>query len=308
VTGKDEEIGAPREEEEELGDLGMAVLEVYDRLGAGDRGKEVRDKAPSQTTPAIPSSSEVATRTAPTATSGDTPADETDTLPETVDPTTIGHETCPICILDFEVGDVLRVLPCEGRHRFHQNCVDPWLLEMSSSCPLCREDFQTLEAMVQDTELASDRRRRRGRPSSGSSMSTSASTSGSRSRSNDRPAGESEDAEATGSYPGPTLETNNSPRDRTTSTTSNSRRRIRPPRLSSRYLRFAQTRRARASAEINPVPSLNNTETNRILGRSGNPQAPNRSNRSASTSGGSSVMSSGHDSEERHISHVDVLF
>lgn len=82
-----------------------------------------------------------------------------------VDPNAIGHETCPICILDFEPGDDLRVLPCDGRHRFHQACVDPWLLELSSSCPLCREggfckwhflmrsanllaDFLTLENMV----------------------------------------------------------------------------------------------------------------------------------------------------------------
>ena len=56
-----------------------------------------------------------------------------------VTPQTIGRETCPICIVDFEEGDDLRVLPCEGKHRFHQTCVDPWLLELSSSCPLCRE-------------------------------------------------------------------------------------------------------------------------------------------------------------------------
>jgi len=56
-----------------------------------------------------------------------------------VTPETIGRETCPICIVDFEEGDDLRVLPCEGKHRFHQACVDPWLLELSSSCPLCRE-------------------------------------------------------------------------------------------------------------------------------------------------------------------------
>ena len=53
-------------------------------------------------------------------------------------PEAIGTETCPICILDFEEGDDLRVLPCEGQHRFHQQCVDPWLLELSSSCPICR--------------------------------------------------------------------------------------------------------------------------------------------------------------------------
>jgi len=53
-------------------------------------------------------------------------------------PAAIGRETCPICIVDFEEGDDLRLLPCEGKHRFHQQCVDPWLLELSSSCPICR--------------------------------------------------------------------------------------------------------------------------------------------------------------------------
>ncbi|KAF9653243.1 hypothetical protein BDM02DRAFT_3087355 [Thelephora ganbajun] len=65
-----------------------------------------------------------------------------------VTPQTIGRETCPICIVDFEEGDDLRVLPCDGKHRFHQACVDPWLLELSSSCPLCREDFYALENMI----------------------------------------------------------------------------------------------------------------------------------------------------------------
>jgi hypothetical protein len=54
-------------------------------------------------------------------------------------PDAIGRETCPICIVDFEDGDAVRVLPCGGAHRFHQACVDPWLLELSSSCPICRQ-------------------------------------------------------------------------------------------------------------------------------------------------------------------------
>lgn len=63
-------------------------------------------------------------------------------------PASIGRETCPICIVDFEEGDDLRQLPCEGKHRFHQQCVDPWLLELSSSCPICRHDFLALETML----------------------------------------------------------------------------------------------------------------------------------------------------------------
>ncbi|KAG1766976.1 hypothetical protein EDD22DRAFT_799625, partial [Suillus occidentalis] len=70
-------------------------------------------------------------------------------------PEAIGRETCPICIVDFEEGDELRVLPCEGKHRFHQTCVDPWLLELSGSCPICRQDFHALETMLSGD--ASDR-------------------------------------------------------------------------------------------------------------------------------------------------------
>ncbi|KAF9049771.1 hypothetical protein BJ165DRAFT_947767 [Panaeolus papilionaceus] len=63
-------------------------------------------------------------------------------------PLSFGRETCPICIVDFEEGDDLRVLPCEGKHRFHQGCVDPWLLKLSSSCPICRQDFLALETIL----------------------------------------------------------------------------------------------------------------------------------------------------------------
>jgi len=64
---------------------------------------------------------------------------ETEAASADIDPAAIGTETCPICIVDFEEGDDLRVLPCDGKHRFHKDCVDPWLLELSSSCPICRE-------------------------------------------------------------------------------------------------------------------------------------------------------------------------
>jgi hypothetical protein len=63
-------------------------------------------------------------------------------------PDAIGRETCPICIIDFAEGDDLRLLPCEGKHAFHKECVDPWLLELSSSCPICRQDFQALETIL----------------------------------------------------------------------------------------------------------------------------------------------------------------
>lgn len=51
--------------------------------------------------------------------------------------------TCPICVCDFDEDDDIRVLPCDARHRFHQECVDPWLLNVSRFCPLCRWDLST---------------------------------------------------------------------------------------------------------------------------------------------------------------------
>ncbi len=63
-------------------------------------------------------------------------------------PEAIGRETCPICIVDFEDGDDVRVLPCEGKHVFHQTCVDPWLLELSSSCPICRHGTLALSSFL----------------------------------------------------------------------------------------------------------------------------------------------------------------
>lgn len=47
--------------------------------------------------------------------------------------------TCPICFENFEDDQILRILPC--KHRFHAKCVDPWLLNSSSHCPLCRVDL-----------------------------------------------------------------------------------------------------------------------------------------------------------------------
>ncbi|KAF2738158.1 hypothetical protein EJ04DRAFT_71245 [Polyplosphaeria fusca] len=47
---------------------------------------------------------------------------------------------CSICTDDFEKGQDIRVLPCN--HKFHPDCVDPWLLNVSGTCPLCRVDLR----------------------------------------------------------------------------------------------------------------------------------------------------------------------
>ncbi|KAK5129868.1 hypothetical protein LTR08_002745 [Meristemomyces frigidus] len=50
------------------------------------------------------------------------------------------NQGCSICTEDFEIGQDQRVLPCN--HRFHPACIDPWLLNVSGTCPLCRIDLR----------------------------------------------------------------------------------------------------------------------------------------------------------------------
>jgi hypothetical protein len=44
------------------------------------------------------------------------------------------HLGCTICTEDFTVGEDVRVLPCD--HKFHPACIDPWLVNVSGTCPL----------------------------------------------------------------------------------------------------------------------------------------------------------------------------
>ncbi|KAK3387677.1 hypothetical protein B0H63DRAFT_163293 [Podospora didyma] len=50
------------------------------------------------------------------------------------------HLGCSICTEDFTVGEDVRVLPCD--HKFHPPCIDPWLINVSGTCPLCRLDLR----------------------------------------------------------------------------------------------------------------------------------------------------------------------
>ncbi|CAI6340657.1 unnamed protein product [Periconia digitata] len=57
---------------------------------------------------------------------------------------------CSICTDDFEKGQDLRVLPCN--HKFHPECVDPWLLNVSGTCPLCRVDLRPVTSNTSEDE------------------------------------------------------------------------------------------------------------------------------------------------------------
>ncbi|KAI8868355.1 hypothetical protein GQ42DRAFT_125382 [Ramicandelaber brevisporus] len=69
---------------------------------------------------------------------GDTPVHPLQAAP----PTSTVHESCSICIEEFAVDDIVRVLP-SCRHVFHSACIDPWLTATSALCPLCKADTRT---------------------------------------------------------------------------------------------------------------------------------------------------------------------
>ncbi|OAL24018.1 hypothetical protein AYO20_10763 [Fonsecaea nubica] len=61
-----------------------------------------------------------------------------------------GQLGCSICTEDFKKGEEVRVLPCN--HKFHPDCIDPWLLNVSGTCPLCRIDLRPQTQEIEGEE------------------------------------------------------------------------------------------------------------------------------------------------------------
>lgn len=50
------------------------------------------------------------------------------------------REFCSICMLSFQVGEMIKLLPCNRKHIFHKPCIDKWLSH-NKSCPTCRKEI-----------------------------------------------------------------------------------------------------------------------------------------------------------------------
>ncbi|KAF1974737.1 hypothetical protein BU23DRAFT_90010 [Bimuria novae-zelandiae CBS 107.79] len=85
--------------------------------------------------------------------SGIAPAAAAVVTPTNADASADGGLGCSICTDDFEKGQDIRVLPCN--HKFHPECVDPWLLNVSGTCPLCRVDLRPTTTHDSSTSDAS---------------------------------------------------------------------------------------------------------------------------------------------------------
>ncbi len=67
-------------------------------------------------------------------------------------------DSCVICMCDFEDGERVTCLPCG--HSFHKGCIEPWLIQKSALCPICKQsilptgDHRSLEEILQEGDGA----------------------------------------------------------------------------------------------------------------------------------------------------------
>lgn len=51
-------------------------------------------------------------------------------------------DLCAICTDEFKEKEMVRVMPCNDSHNFHQDCIDRWLVH-KDACPLCGLSIKT---------------------------------------------------------------------------------------------------------------------------------------------------------------------
>ncbi|PPJ57395.1 hypothetical protein CBER1_01397 [Cercospora berteroae] len=146
-TGGDQTVAKPTEIELENGQQHGPVEYVGDQATTTRGATDSTDNGAGNSTT---SESSGQTSNTGAAAGGIAPADNTTERSASATPDESSNQGCSICTEDFEVGEDQRVLPCD--HRFHPACIDPWLLNVSGTCPLCRIDLRPPEA-AEDAEV-----------------------------------------------------------------------------------------------------------------------------------------------------------
>ena len=129
--------------------LARAILETFPIIKFGDEipnkggnhdvelhGVATRDSRPSQSetrTDAQSREDAAAMATGPMLTETTSAHQESSPKPEH-NVSVAKNSVCSICTDDFTKGEEVRVLPCE--HLYHPACIDPWLVNVSATCPL----------------------------------------------------------------------------------------------------------------------------------------------------------------------------
>ncbi|KAH9832358.1 RING-like zinc finger protein, partial [Teratosphaeria destructans] len=146
-----------RQDEAKPTDVELADSHVHGEVHAVGGTVDSADGQQAQKAPATTSDTAPDSDTCEDVSEGHTPARDGGIAPVTPVVTSstaaaqveMETEGCSICTEDFQRGEDQRVLPCD--HRFHPACIDPWLLNVSGTCPLCRIDLRP-----QETESSAD--------------------------------------------------------------------------------------------------------------------------------------------------------
>ncbi|KAH7416776.1 hypothetical protein BKA64DRAFT_701559 [Cadophora sp. MPI-SDFR-AT-0126] len=127
--------------------LALAVLESIPIVKFGSKGKHPdvvsKDIELGERDSTVNGDSTIASDSAPDKTTNEVPGVEVsgdDQVAKAAVQTSFDENQCAICISDFIANEEVRVLPCN--HRYHPECIDPWLLNVSGTCPVCRYDLR----------------------------------------------------------------------------------------------------------------------------------------------------------------------